>query len=323
MEPVEPATVDDDNDDAFGERSAVVYGRVSGKVALRWGGDRTAVEGRAAVDGLDLAGPWLGADRVRTAAGRVAVQAATLAGGELRVESARLTCDVGTASVAGVFNPDEPVEKLLARPGLRVDADVDAARLAAILPRLLRVKDGTELREGRVAVHLESKPAAEGTTWDGTVRTTALRGIRAASRSPGTSRSTCLVRRPARPDGVPASITRRAQSDFVAVAARGSPDQFLLMANLNLDRLAARLGEFVDLGGLRFGGHGRAHRPDRDPRPGGGFTAAVTGRLEPFTSPDRTAGGSASRSRSTCPARAEREASIGRTGPARRRRDRH
>jgi hypothetical protein len=212
----------------------------------------------------------------------------TVVGGELRVESARLTCDAGTASVAGVFNPNEPAEKLLARPGLRVDADVDAARLAAILPRLLRVKDGTELREGRVAVRLESKPAAEGTTWEGTVRTTALRGVRAGKPIAWEQPLAASFAGRARPDGMPASVTVEAQSDFFGLAARGTPDRFLLMANLNLDRLSARLGEFVDLGGLTFGGTGSV-TVRSDPRPGGGFTASVTGRLEnvAVTGPDR------------------------------------
>ena len=65
------------------------------------------MDGRAAVDGLDLAGPWLGADRVRLQRAELPCKL-ELAGGELRVESADLTCDVGTLSAAGTVNPDEP-----------------------------------------------------------------------------------------------------------------------------------------------------------------------------------------------------------------------
>ena len=58
---------------------------------------------------------------------------------------------------------DEPVEKLLTRPGLTAAADIDLVKLASVLPQLLHVREGTELREGRVSVRLASKSGPDFT----------------------------------------------------------------------------------------------------------------------------------------------------------------
>ena len=261
-----------------------VAGSVSGKVAVRWSDGRTAVEGRAAVDGLDLAGPWLGADRVRLQRAEMPCKLELVAG-ELRVESADLTCDVGTLSAAGVVNPDEPAEKLLARPGLKLAADIDLAKLASVLPRLLRVREGTELREGRVSVRLASKPGPDGTTWDATARTTSLKGVRDGRAIGWDTPLDLEVAGRLRADGLPVFDKLVCRSDFLAVNARGTPEQFVAAANVDLDRLAARLGQFVDFGGLRL--EGTAALTVRTlTRPDGGFTADGSARLTRFTVAD-------------------------------------
>ena len=96
----------------------------------------------------------------------------------VRIERAELTADVGTASVRGIFDPDEPAERFLERPGTRLDADIDLAKLAGVLPKLLRVRDGTEFREGKLTVKVESKETPNGTTWVGSVNTSALKATR-------------------------------------------------------------------------------------------------------------------------------------------------
>jgi hypothetical protein len=261
-----------------------VAGRVSGKVAVQWGGDRTAVDGRAEVAGLDLAGPWLGADLIRLQKAELPCKLELVAG-ELRVESANLNCDVGTVSVAGTIQPDEPAEKLLARPGLKFDADVDLAKLAAVLPRLLRVREGTELREGRVSLHLASRPGPDGTTWDATTRTTSLKGIRDGRTIGWDTPLDLEVAGRLRADGLPVFDKFLCRSDFVAINARGSPEQFVAAANVDLDRLTAQLGEFVDLGGLRLEGTAALTLRSLS-RPDGGFTADGSARLTRFTVAD-------------------------------------
>jgi hypothetical protein len=262
----------------------VAAGTVSSKVTVRWGESRTAVDGRADVAGLDMAGPWLGADRVRLQRAELPCKL-ELAAGELRIESVSLTCDVGTLSAAGVVNPDEPAEKLLARPGLKLAADIDLAKLAKVLPRLLRVREGTELREGRVNLHLASRPGPDGTTWEATARTTSLKGVR-DGRAIGwdTPLELDVVGR-LRADGLPVFDKLVCRSDFVAVNARGTPEQFVAAANVDLDRLSTQFADFVDLGGLKL--EGTAALTVRTlTRPDGGFTADGTAKLTRFTIAD-------------------------------------
>src|SRR5262249_5571516 len=101
-----------------------------------------------------------------------------LSGRTIRVRKFDLTCDVGTISVAGEFNPDEPLDKLASRPGVTVNANVELAKLVAKLPKFLRVKEGTELREGKLDVKLVSRVDATGVVWEGTVNTSALKATR-------------------------------------------------------------------------------------------------------------------------------------------------
>lgn len=263
-------------------------GTLTADLTGRWSDDagkRTAaVDGRVEVADLDLAGPWLGPDRVRLRRAMLPCKAA-LDGDELRVERAVLTCDAGTVDVGGIVRLDEPADRLLARPGLRADADVDLARLAAVVPRLLRVKEGTELREGRVAVHLASVARGGETAWEVSVRTTALKGTRDGRPLAWEQPLRADFAARLRPDGRPVFDKLECLSDFVGLAARGSPEEFVARADVDLDRLAARLGEFVDLGGVKLGGRADV-LVQTGPRPGGGVTANATVKLTRFAFAD-------------------------------------
>jgi translocation and assembly module TamB len=266
-----------------------IAGRVSGRMAVRWGSDaqgatRARVEGRAVAAGLELAGPWLGVDRLKLQHVDMPCML-ILEAGELRIEVADMTSDLGSASVAGTVDLDEPLDRLLARPGLKVDADVDVAKLAAVLPRLLRVRDGTELRDGRVSLHLASRAGSDGTTWDGKVYTTALHGVRNGQPIVWDAPLSAEFAGRMRADGLPVFDTLICRSDFAAVNARGSAEQFVAAANVDLDRLSSRLADFVDLGGLKLTG-GAAVAVRSTMRPDGGFSLDSSARLTRFTVAD-------------------------------------
>ena len=127
-------------------------GSLTADVTATWGKDaagRTTatVDGTLGVKNLALAGPWLGGDTLRLASADLPLRA-SVAGRAVRVERADFTSDVGTLSVAGAFDPDEPLDKLLERPGAKIDATVDLAKLAATLPKLLRVRGGPKSARG-------------------------------------------------------------------------------------------------------------------------------------------------------------------------------
>ncbi len=254
---------------------------VSGRYSTSDGKTVAVVEGRAEVAELEVAGPWLGADRVRLAKAELPCKAA-LDDGELRVEKADLTCDAGTASVAGVLNLNDPADKLLARPGLRLAIDIDAAKVAAIVPRLLHIRDGMELREGRLKLTVASEPVEGGAKWVGDIQTTSLKGTHDGKPVAWDQPLTAKFAGRLRADGLPVFDVLECQSDFIGLAARGEPENFVAAANVNLDRLSARLAEFADLGGVRLAGAAELSLKSV-PRMGGGFTAVASAKLTKFT----------------------------------------
>jgi hypothetical protein len=227
---------------------------LTGKVGTQNNHTAVTLDGRAAINALELAGPWLGADRLKLANAELPVKL-SVADGELRVESARLTCDVGSAAFAGAVPLDGTYP--LDRPGLTATADIDLAKLAAVLPKLLHIKDGIEVRTGRVTLDVTSKPGPDGVVWAGELKTTDLTGVGdgrpLAWQKP--LRVEFAGRR--RADGLVAFDKLQGETNFLAFAARGTPEDLVAAANIDLGRLSADLSQFVDLPGVRLDGKGR------------------------------------------------------------------
>jgi hypothetical protein len=233
-----------------------VGGLLTAQLTAGWG-STTTVEGTLAVQNLALAAPWLGQEVLRLTSAEAPVQLA-LTGSRLQIARANLTTDMGTAALAGTVHWDRPLQNLLDEPGVSVDARVDLARLAGALPNLLHIRGGTVLREGQLAVTIRSMATAEGTTWTGTIGTTALQ----ATRDGRTIRwdeplAVEFVGRAA-PGHWPTLDKLICRSEFITLNAQSTSDSVRAAANVNLQKLANRLGEFVDLGGLKLDGEGSA-----------------------------------------------------------------
>jgi hypothetical protein len=212
---------------------------------------------------------------------------ATTKGTEVRVEKANLTCDLGSASFAGTLDLTELAEKWLDRPGLRATADADVAALAARFPKLLRLRDGLELREGRVRAELASSPGPGGPTWVGSVKTTALKGVRGGKPLAWDQPVEVTFAGRLGPTRVPAFDRLDVKAEFATVTARGSPERFTADADVSLDRLAARLSEFIDLGGVTLAGTAKVGLT-YTPNGRGGATVRGTARLTKFAYADGT-----------------------------------
>lgn len=249
----------------FVERFApgvAVGGRFTTDLTANWGTDAggrptSAVAGTVAARDLDFVGPWLNGDRLRLASVELAVKLEAV-GRAVRVERAELTCDAGTASASGGFDPDVPLDELLEAGGLTVAADVDLAKLAGLAPKALRLRPGTEVREGRLTVRVEGKPSPAGTVWDGAVRTSALKAVRDGRPVEWPEPLAVEFAGRLKAGGLPTFDKFVCKSDFLAVNAQGSAESFRAAANVYLDRLAARLGEFADLGGVQLAGEASA-----------------------------------------------------------------
>lgn len=266
----------------------VATGQLTTQLAVRIDleADRSdvTVDGKAKVIGLDLMAPWLGEDRVRLQHADLVCNA-DLTGDELRVTQSVLTCDAGTVSFAGTVSRTDSPDELLARSGLKADADVDLAKLAAVVPKLLRLRPGTELREGRVTTHVASTSGPNGTEWSGTVETTALHGLREGKPLVWEKPLWAAFAGHRRPDGMPVFDKLQCRSDFVGLNAQGSPEQFAAAANLDLDRLSTRLAEFADLGGVTLAGQAEV-QAQTTPIAGGGHALAVVAHLTRFALTD-------------------------------------
>lgn len=233
-----------------------VSGALTADLTAVLGTGSASVDGTLGVKGLAVTAPALAGDTLRLASADLPVRA-SLVNRTLRVERAELTCDVGTARLAGTFDP-ESLDKLLDRPGVQFDATVDVAKLAAVLPKLLQVRQGTEVREGRVAVSVASRADAGGTAWSGTVTTSALKAVRDGQEFHWDEPLAVEFVGRAKAGELPTFDKLICKSDFIAVNARVTPDSVRAAANVYLARLSDRLSEFVDLGGLELEGEAAA-----------------------------------------------------------------
>lgn len=253
---------------------AALSGTLTATVTATWGTDATgqteaSADGRAELSNLDLTASWLGTDRLRFEK-LVLPAKAKLSGNLLRVEQADLTCDAGSAKSSGVIDLASPMTSALSRPGQNLEARVNLAKLAAILPQLLRIREGTAIESGDVSVALST--TADG--WSGRVDTTRLHGTREGLKIAWENPLHAEFAGRLGADGLPIFDKLICQADFVGLAAKGSVDHFQAKANLNLDRLSAHLGEFVDVNGLSLTGKGEV---DLDASPRGDGTTAWSG----------------------------------------------
>ena len=248
------------------------------------GGDGAGVHGRAGVSGLSLEAPWLGSDQLRLASVELPLDVAVV-GGEVEVKKADLTCDVGRVSLSGKLPLDGTAEEYAGRAGLSADADVDVAKLAVLLPRLLRLKPGTALTDGRLTAKVTSVAAADGTRWRGQVTTTAVKGTRDGRPLAWDQPLAAEFDGRLGADRRPVFDKLEVRSDVAAVAARGNLEKFAAAANIDLDHLAARLSEFADLGGWKLAGKA-AVQANGETAPGGKFALAAKADLTGVTATD-------------------------------------
>lgn len=246
------------------------------------GSAELTLHGNLAVADLDAAGPWSRGDRVKMAHAEVKTASVSLVKNEITMKDTVFTCDAGTLSATAAVSLVEPVAELFTTPGLQVDARIDVAKLAAVAPRLMRLREGTKLTAGQVTAKVTSIQGPHGVAWAGDVSATALHGERAGRPLAWDKPLHLAFAGHLRGhDHLPVFDKLECEADFVGLAARGSAEAFLVEARLDLDTLAKRLADFVDLKGVTLGGSGRL-AVKNDPLPGGGFQIGMNLEVEKF-----------------------------------------
>lgn len=228
-------------------------GRLSGQVVTEVSGSDAKVHGALELEDLSASSARLGTERVTVARADLPFQITT-AGSQVRVQSMRLTSTLGSAALSGNVDVNEPPERLLQTSGITASVNADVAAIARMLPKLLRLRPGTELQDGRIEIHLASATSTKGTVWKGQAKATALKGLRDGQplrwEQPILATFTGRVDERWQPDLDALEVA----SDFIAVSARGRLEDFRADATISLDKLTNHLKEFIDFSGTTLSG---------------------------------------------------------------------
>ena len=261
-----------------------IAGTATADLQVKWSKDALAVAGSASAKQLAVTHPALNGDTLRFDAASLPLDV-ELAGRVVKVRKFDLTCDAGTLSAAGTFDPDQPTEKLFAQPGVVLGANVDLAKLAAKLPKLLRVKGGTEVQEGKLVATVASRADGKGVVWDGKINASALKATRAGK--PLVWDQPLDVKFAGRytPGRLLEFDEFICTSDCIAVNARIKEETVQVAANVYLHRLGERLADFVNLDGITLDGEASATLVGQR-QPDGTFAARGAVALKNFAYTD-------------------------------------
>jgi hypothetical protein len=221
------------------------------------------------IDRLDACGPQLKGDRVRLATLELPWRLSAQASG-VTIEDLELKSEVGHVAARGVINAAllsaattvgatgaVPLDAA-AQQNLEVRGDLDLAKLAAMLPHALWIREGTTINSGTIQLAIRNQPIDGGQALSGQIRTEKLAGMSGGKPLAWDQpvNATFDLRRE---NGNLRLNSLKCDSDFLKVDAAGKLDQLTASAEFDLNKLSAQLGQFVDLSGMQLAGTGTAH----------------------------------------------------------------
>ena len=220
------------------------------KDTFDWRWDGTVSLRQLALSGMEALKNDKVALEAITAGGRISSQ-----GGRLSMDDAKLTTDVGELTATG----DIPLAGLTASTGLtavqsivgeedfQLAGYVDLKRLAALLPQTLRVREGTEITAGRLAVKLVGEDAKGLRSWNGGA---SLTGLTAVNHGETIAWKTPFITafQAHRQDDTIIVDRLTCQSDFLQVSGGGTLTDAHFTASGDLSKLEQNLERFIDLG---------------------------------------------------------------------------
>ena len=166
----------------------------------------------------------------------------------------------------------------LAQSAFTAEGQLDLVKLAALLPKTLHLREGTQITSGDVRLNLANKPDGSGQTWEGRLVAGNLAAMHEGRRITWDQPIDlqAVVRQQAGRFSID-QFTGRAS--FAQLTVRGSLDQFEAQLQCDLDRLMSELSQFVDMGETKLAGRGDSRlnwqRTDQ-----GAFQASADARLQ-------------------------------------------
>ncbi len=233
-----------------------------------------STSGTLVLQSLDVTAPELAGDHLRLANVELPWRLTSQAGG-VTIEDLQLKSDVGRFAARGTLDPTSL--SLSARHDLQFQGEIDLAPLAAMLPHLLRIRGDTTITAGRLELAGRTQPIAEGESLSGVLRAAGLAATN-AGRPLAWNQPVDATFDLRRENGDVRLESLKCNSEFLTVNAAGTAQQLTANATFDLDRLAAQLGQFVELKGIDLAGTGTAH-VDWQQTGGDQFAAAANGEL--------------------------------------------
>ncbi len=247
-------------------------GTLSGQATAAWTEgqatfpDGLTTTGTLSIDRLDAAAPAMLGDRVRLARVEMHWKLVAQPTG-LVIDELQLRSDLGQAAVHGRLDPNA------IRHDLELRGSIDVAKLAAMLPHALRVRQDTTITSGTIDVIGSLKPSADGQAITGSITSAQLAATNKGKQLSWDQpvNATFAVRRT---NGVVALDSLRCDSKFLRIEAAGTQQQLTANASFDLNALSEQLGQFVDLSGVQLAGTGSAQIAWQQPA-GGKFSATA------------------------------------------------
>jgi translocation and assembly module TamB len=222
--------------------------------------DPLKISGTTAIDNFEMTGGPISTDHVVLRRIELPCKLA-YQNKKLDVEQLGLSCDVGQLGISGSLAIPEKFDaeslRQFERTAVTAQGQLDLAKLAALLPSTLHVRQGTQITSGQIQIGLANRVEANGVVWNAQILASDLaamdNGRRVAWEQP------VNLQVALRSAAGNYSIDQLACSaSFLSLSGQGSLDAFQVDASCDLDKLMSELNQFVDLGTLRLAGRGSA-----------------------------------------------------------------
>jgi hypothetical protein len=237
-------------------------GVLAGNLSLTWNDEdpdspTLTLNGNVTGNGFSLLDPRLGSEPVECSSLEMPCTI-TWASSRLVADKTRIKSDFGEASLNGTIDLSKNPFAFLQTPGFAASCDIDLAKLSRLLPKQLRLQPGTKLTAGRLTGEVHSAAESGGVAWSGRLTATDLRGEHLGQPIAWENPVSIDFVARQQPDGLPRVDRFRLLSDFGKIEASGTDEQLTVGGNLDLALLARRLGQFIDLGGVKPAGNASA-----------------------------------------------------------------
>ena len=260
-------------------------GTLNGEVTANWNPGQAALQlDEFTVQGLSVATPtFLGSDRLHSDSvslnGGLSSSGSTWQVDALTLESDLVDVQLRGKGTLTSTNGLHSLQEAWERGSYELGGTVDMAKLAQTLPQTLRIREGTYVSSGRMTFALFAKPREGLQTWNGRLEASQLAGMHSGQPLVWDKPIEIVLKAQRAGDEIRIDdLTCRAT--FLEITAQGTSQQGSIAARGNLDRFAAEIERFVDLGELKLAGQLAADlrwQQDRDGHVSVEGTAKTTG----------------------------------------------